>query len=333
MNFQTHSKKIENKLLLLHNYTQIQTHRTMSSHASATAFKTDIHGIPASYALCQVPGEPDGTYSVVKVVDVPSHDNLINNSLHSDTPMHLCDRSKLITQHRLGNSELPHRTIDPAIYDQCEIDWYGAGVLPTPLYMCFIIARKCYLCGDMQASSDNINGECTENFKEGYRYCNECAPYFRQALYKTLAPIWRFRLAYEQAKDDPNPKSSFRVPIWVHRTRRDESGKSDRTNSGRPFRYTRWFVSSWIPQKSINKNDPNPENHFEEDLICVEEWNVSFGDPMSKLVSVMDVFFANQGSLCDPNYDPNVDDPLNQIRHMTLDEKQAIMRRDSAPFE
>jgi hypothetical protein len=333
LNFQTHSKKIENKLLLLHNYTQIQTHRTMSSHASATAFKTDIHGIPASYALCQVPGEPDGTYSVVKVVDVPSHDNLINNSLHSDTPMHLCDRSKLITQHRLGNSELPHRTIDPAIYDQCEIDWYGAGVLPTPLYMCFIIARKCYLCGDMQASSDNINGECTENFKEGYRYCNECAPYFRQALYKTLAPIWRFRLAYEQAKDDPNPKSSFRVPIWVHRTRRDESGKSDRTNSGRPFRYTRWFVSSWIPQKSINKNDPNPENHFEEDLICVEEWNVSFGDPMSKLVSVMDVFFANQGSLCDPNYDPNVDDPLNQIRHMTLDEKQAIMRRDSAPFE
>jgi len=333
LNFQTHSKKIENKLLLLHNYTQIQTHRTMSSHASATAFKTDIHGIPASYALCQVPGEPDDTYSVVKVVDVPSHDNLINNSLHSDTPMHLCDRSKLITQHRLGNSELPHRTIDPAIYDQCEIDWYGAGVLPTPLYMCFIIARKCYLCGDMQASSDNINGECTENFKEGYRYCNECAPYFRQALYKTLAPIWRFRLAYEQAKDDPNPKSSFRVPIWVHRTRRDESGKSDRTNSGRPFRYTRWFVSSWIPQKSINKNDPNPETHFEEDLICVEEWNVSFGDPMSKLVSVMDVFFANQGSLCDPNYDPNVDDPLNQIRHMTLDEKRAIMRRDSDPFE
>jgi hypothetical protein len=248
--------------------------------------------------------------------------------------MHLCDRSKLITQHRNGDQNAPHRTIDPAIYDKCEIDWYGTGVLPPPLYMCFILARKCYLCGDLQASSDDIHGEFTETFKEGYRFCTACAPYFRQALYNALAPIWRFRLAYERAKNDPSPNSSFRVPIWVHRTRRDESGKSDRTNSGRPFRYTQWFISSWIPQKSINKHDPNPENHFEEDLICVEEWNVpGNAEPMSKAVSVMDVFFANQGSLCDPNYDPNVDDPLNQIRHMTLDEKRAIMQRESAPFE
>lgn len=54
---------------------------------------------------------------------------------------------------------------------------------------------------------------------------------------------------------------------------------------------------------------------------------------MSKVASVMDIFFANQGSIDDPNYDPNVDDPLNQIRHMTLDEKRVIMRRESAPFE
>lgn len=54
---------------------------------------------------------------------------------------------------------------------------------------------------------------------------------------------------------------------------------------------------------------------------------------MSKAVSVMDAFFANQGSLDDPNYDPNEDDPLNQTRHMTLDEKLAIMQRESAPFE
>jgi hypothetical protein len=47
----------------------------------------------------------------------------------------------------------------------------------------------------------------------------------------------------------------------------------------------------------------------------------------------MDVFFANRGSLEDPNYDPNVDDPLNQTRHMTLDEKREIMQRESAPFE
>lgn len=66
-------------------------------------------------------------------------------------------------------------------------------------------------------------------------------------------------------------------------------------------------------------------------MICVEEWNVS--EPMSKLVSVMDVFFANLGSLGDVNYDPNEDDPLNQIRHMTLDEKREIMRRELVPFE
>jgi hypothetical protein len=72
---------------------------------------------------------------------------------------------------------------------------------------------------------------------------------------------------------------------------------------------------------------------FEEDLVCVEEWLDSGADPMSKTVSVMDVFFANRGSLTDPNYDPNVDDPLNQIRHMTLDEKREIMRRESAPFQ
>ena len=284
---------------------------------------TDIHGIPASYAIYQMPGEPEGTYAVVKILDVPDDSCAMPEIL--DTPLHLCDRSQLITQHRMGNNELPHRTIDPVMYDQSEIDWYGSGVLPLPLYMCFIIARKCYLCGDIQASSDDIHGECTESYKEGYRFCTECAPYFRQALYKTLAPIWRFRLEYEQARD-------MRSPIWVHRSRRDESGKSDRTNSGRPYRYTRWFVSSWISRKSINKHDPNPENHFEEDLICVEEWNAPL-DPMSKLVSVMDVFFANRGSIDDPKYDPNVDDPLNQTRHMTLDEKRAIMRCESAPFE
>ena len=306
-----------------------------------------------SHGICQVPGEPDGTYAVVRILNVPSDDSPttpspstpstrkspIKTNTHiiscADTPLHLCDPGKLITQHRLGNHELPHRTIDPRMYEQSEIDWYGTGVLPPPMYMCFIYARKCYLCGDMQTSGD-IHGECTENFKEGYRYCDDCAPYFRQALYKPLAPIWRFRLESERA-------DKFRIPIWVHRTRRDESGKSDRTNSGRPFRYTRWFISSWITRKSINKHDPSVEP-FEEDLICVEEWfnhhdkeitsePMSRAEPMSKMVSVMDVFFANRGSLTDPNYDPNADDPLNQIRHMTLDEKRAIMQRESAPFE
>ena len=284
---------------------------------------TDIHGIPASYALYQMPGESDGTYAVVKVIDVPDDSTTKSDSktLTSDTPLHLCDRSQLITQHRNGDQNAPHRTIDPAMYHQSEIHWYGASILPSPLYMCFILAHKCYLCGDMQASSDDIRGEYTENLKVGYRFCTACAPYFRQALYKKLAPIWRFRLEYERDR-------SMRSPVWVHRTRRDESGNSDRTNSGRPFRYTKWFISSWIPKKSINTYDLNP---YEEDMICVEEWNAS--EPMIKLVSVMDVFFANLGSSCDPNYDPNEDDPLNQIRHMTLDEIREIMRRESVPYE
>lgn len=284
---------------------------------------TDIHGIPASYALYQMPGESDGTYAVVKVIDVPDDSTTKSDSktLTSDTPLHLCDRSKLITQHRNGDQNAPHRTIDPAMYHQSEIHWYGASILPSPIYMCFILVQKCYLCGDMQASNNDIRGEYTENLKEGYRFCTACAPYFRQALYKKLAPIWRFRMEYERDR-------SMRNPVWVHRTRRDESGNSDRTNSGRPFRYTKWFISSWIPKKSINTCDLTP---YEEDMICVEEWNAS--EPMIKLVSVMDVFFANLGSVCDLNYDPNEDDPLNQIRHMTLDEKQEIMRRKSAPFE
>jgi len=291
-----------------------------------------LPGLPAglAYALCKVSGDEDETYAVVRVLNVPHEDDAERN-VNPDTPMHLCDPSKLITQHRLGNHELSHRTIDPAMYESSEIEWYGTGILPPPLYMCFIIGRKCYLCGDMQDSDDDIRCECTENFREGYRFCTACAPYFRQALYKTLAPIWRFRLESERAH-------RRRIPLWVHRTRRDESGKSDRTNSGRPFRYTRWSVSSWITIKSVNKHDPSVEP-FEEDLVCVEEWMergsepMSNAEPMSKCVSVMDLFFANRGSRTDPNYDPNADDPLNQIRHLTLDEKRAIMQRESAPFE
>lgn len=302
----------------------IDATREMQSPNKITS-TTDIKGM--SYALYQMPGDTDGTYAVVRVLNVPDDTGQPMNqsppSVRADTPLHLCDPSKLVTQHRLGNHSLPHRVIDPRLYDQSEIDWYATGILPPPLYMCFIYALKCYLCGDMQASSDDICGEFTENFKEGYRFCTACEPYVRQALYKTLAPIWRFRLEYERV--------DRRSPVWVHRTRRDEHGNSDRTNSGRPFRYTRWFVSSWIPRKSINRHDPSVEP-FEEDIICVEEWNAP-GDAMSKTVSVMDVFFANRGSLEDPNYDPNVDDPLNQIRHMTLDEKREIMRRESAPFE
>ena len=274
---------------------------------------------------CVVYKSDEGESHIVRVLNVPKKNENSNQSFDiQDTPLHLCDPSKLLTQHRLGDHNLPYRTIDPSLYRQHEIDWYGNGILPKPMYMCFIYAAKCYLCGDIQSSCDDIHGEMTEDHRTGYRFCSACVPYFRRALYKTLAPIWRFRLEYE-CKRIPRPS------IWVHRTRRDESGKSDRTNSGRPFRYTRWYVSSWISRKSMNRHDPNVEP-FEEDLICVEEWNAP-GDAMSKVVSVMDVFFANRGSLRDPNYDPNVDDPLNQVRHLTIDEKREIMRQESPPFE
>jgi hypothetical protein len=190
-----------------------------------TTFNADNNGIPLSYALCQMPGDAEGTYAVIRVLNVPTANETNENQ---DTPLHLCDPSVLVTQHRLGNHDLPFRTIDPRVYDQSEIDWYETGVLPPPHYMCFIHALKCYLCGEIQTSGDDIHGEMTENFKEGYRFCTKCAPYVRQALYKTLAPIWRFRLQHERSY-------GRRSPIWVHRTRRDECGKSDRTNSGRPF--------------------------------------------------------------------------------------------------
>lgn len=256
------------------------------------------------------------SYTVVRGLNVTSTGHVL------DTPLHLCDPHKLITQHRLGDHRLPYRTVDPRMYDTAEIKWYETGILPPPMYMCMIFARKCYLCGEMQSSDDHMRCECTEHHNEGYRFCMDCEPYFRRALYKTLAPIWRLRLESERNRNKT---------VWVHRTRRDEFGKSDRTNSGRPFRYTLWCVTSWIPRKSMNRHDPNPENHFEEDLLCVED---NFAqEPMSKMVSVMDLFFTNRGSFADPNYDPNVDDPLNQVRHLTLAEKREIMREESAPFE
>lgn len=261
--------------------------------------------------------DSNGTsYTVVRGLNVTSTGHVL------DTPLHLCDPHKLITQHRLGDHRLPYRTVDPRMYDTTEIKWFETGILPPPMYMCMIFARKCYLCGEMQSSDDHMRCECTDHYNEGYRFCMDCEPYFRRALYKTLAPIWRLRLESERNRNKT---------VWVHRTRRDEFGKSDRTNSGRPFRYTLWRVTSWIPRKSMNRHDPNPANHFEEDLLCVED-NVA-QEPIRKLVSVMDLFFTNRGSFADPNYDPNVDDPLNQVRHLTLAEKREIMREESAPFE
>ena len=81
-----------------------------------------------SYTLCQMPGDTDGTYAVVRVLNQLPPYPPPPRPLRLDTPLHLCNQSKLITQHRLGDHGLPYRTIDPKLYDQCEIDWYGTGV-------------------------------------------------------------------------------------------------------------------------------------------------------------------------------------------------------------
>ena len=83
--------------------------------------KTDINGFPARYVLTRDPTDPTGTASiVVKVIDTSSSSSSnprppILNPLYnfSETPLHLQDQSKFITQYRLGDHSLPHRRINP----------------------------------------------------------------------------------------------------------------------------------------------------------------------------------------------------------------------------
>jgi hypothetical protein len=54
-------------------------------------------------------------------------------------------------------------------------------------------------------------------------------------------------------------------------------------------------------------------------------------EPLTKLVSVKDVFVTNHGSIATPAYDPNVDDPLNKYSES---EKTRMfeLARDAAIF-
>lgn len=295
--------------------------------------KTDINGLPAKYVLAKHPSDPEGGYVVAKVIDVPNPPRPPINPLYNfnTTPEHLTDPSKFIIQHRLGDHSLPYRRIDPELYTDEEKNWYTTGILSRPIRAVMIYQLKCYCCGDFQISDDDIHWESidVEN-RLGYKYCSNCKPYFRQAMFKTLAPIWVFRLKYEEWRDQNNV--NLEKPfIWVHRTRRDAEGKRDVLGNS-PYKYTKWRVLSWV---TVKHDMPHP-NHDgtsvvddPEDCITIEQISeiiVNGGEyyTLTKLVSVMDVLITNQGMLDDPNnYDPNIDDPLNKYTH---EEKVQIVR-------
>jgi len=295
--------------------------------------KTDINGLPAKYVLAKHPSDPEGGYVVAKVIDVANPPRPPINPLYNfnTTPEHLTDPSKFIIQHRLGDHSLPYRRIDPELYTDEEKNWYTTGILSRPIRAVMIYQLKCYCCGDFQISDDDIHWESidVEN-RLGYKYCSGCKPYFRQAMFKTLAPIWVFRLKYEEWRDQNNV--NLEKPfIWVHRTRRDAEGKRNVLGNS-PYKYTKWRVLSWV---TVKHDMPHP-NHDgtsvvddPEDCITIEQISeiiVNGGEyyTLTKLVSVMDVLITNQGMLDDPNnYDPNIDDPLNKYTH---EEKVQIVR-------
>jgi len=295
--------------------------------------KTDINGLPAKYVLAKHPSDPEGGYVVAKVIDVPNPPRPPINPLYNfnTTPEHLTDPSKFIIQHRLGDHSLPYRRIDPELYTDEEKNWYTTGILSRPIRAVMIYQLKCYCCGDFQISDDDIHWESidVEN-RLGYKYCSNCKPYFRQAMFKTLAPIWVFRLKYEEWRDQNNV--NLEKPfIWVHRTRRDAEGKRDVLGNS-PYKYTKWRVLSWV---TVKHDMPHPNYDGTsvvddpEDCITIEQISeiiVNGGEyyTLTKLVSVMDVLITNQGMLDDPNnYDPNIDDPLNKYTH---EEKVQIVR-------
>ncbi len=310
--------------------------------------KTDINGFPAKYVLTKHPSDPLGGYIVVKVLDIPVHDlsatgvsestHDVNASVYAPnplrpsinplynfntTPEHLQDQSKLVVQHRLGNHNLPYRRINVDLYTDAEKEWYITGVLQRPIRAVMIYQLKCYCCGDFQTTDDDIHWESTDADNQlGYKYCSDCKPYFRQALFKTLAPIWSLRLKYEYWNEQNNLDLE-RPFIWVNRTRRDTERKRDVLGTS-PYRYTKWRVLSWVTTKY---NMPHPSSdgatvvYDDEDCITIEQLTeqiVEGGEyfTLTKLVSVMDVVIINQGMLNDPdNYDPNIDDPLNKYTY------------------
>jgi hypothetical protein len=294
---------------------------------------TNINGIPAKYVLAKNPNDPSGdSCVVVKVLEVgdrDAHPNPIRvpssyiSYNFSDTPLHLCDPTNLVTQYRRGDHSLPHRTIDISKQTHAEDDmrWYSdpESKIPPPKRLVMISVLRCYLCGDFNKTDDSIYFEGVGEHTFGYRYCSECRPYFLGSLYKSIIPIMKFRRDYEEwvaSRDMTLPKPF----IWVARTRRDENGR--RIVAGNtPYRYTKWRVLNWVTTKHkfprISPIDNETIINEEEDsIVCEQIETVDVVDfeyaTISKLVPLRDVYITNLGLFTDPEYDPNNDDPLNK---------------------
>lgn len=317
--------------------------------------KTDINGVPARYVLTKDPSDPTGTASiVVKVIDTdafnsPTHNRPppVLNPLYnfSDTPLHLQDQSKLITQHRLGDHSKPYRVINPDNYTEEEMNWYVTGEIPPrPMSMCMTFAKKCYLCGDFQQHEDDICFESAGEHPFGYKFCKDCEPYFRCDMHERLklSCIWELRLAYEEWRKfvsstststctSPAPEKPF---IWVNRTRRDKNGQRDMT-SKLPYRYTKWRIIDWVPKKfemshydetTCQVTRAEEYGVVVEQLDTDEQANMLNDEYMSitKIVPIYDILAINFDLQTKTlknlsTYDPNEDDPLNKY---TYQEKQ-----------
>jgi hypothetical protein len=327
--------------------------------------KTDINGVPARYVLTKDPSDPTGTASiVVKVIDTDAFRNQnprppILNPLYNftDTPLHLQDQTKLITQHRLGDHSLPYRVINPEHYTSEELRWYVTGEIPaSPMSMCMIYAKKCYLCGDFQQEQEDMRFESAGEHPFGYKFCKDCEPYFRRDMQGRLklSCIWELRVAYEEWRKfvqspeyantpaDEKPTAKPEKPfVWVNRTRRDENGQRDMI-SIRPYIYTKWRIINWVPKKF-------EMSHYDEathQVIRAEEYGVVveqideqpniMNDEymcLTKIVPIYDILAINFDMKTNKmknlsTYDPNEDDPLNKYMY----EAKVEMMHNSKPL-
>lgn len=236
------------------------------------------------------------------------------------------------TQYRCSIPNLGSRVVDPALnmYDDAQLQWYENPVdIPEPARLVMFEIRRCYLCGDLRPGNGMVDsGNCESDvgiYHEGvgehpygYRMCLECKPYYLSALKHKLGPVWRFRRQFDQ-----NRAIDSHVPLklWVARTRYDEHGTRVRTGN-MPFKYSSWHVARWSPLKYIDKHksEQDPE-YVNEDCLIV----ASNDESVSKLVNIDDIFITNYGSIADPNYDPNTDDPLNRY---TRDQRQRMCEEE-----
>jgi len=303
---------------------------------------TDINGFPATYVLTKNPSDPSGmSYMVAKVLDIPEFHS-VSNATHafpnpiripssyisynfSETPPHLCDPMSIVSQHRCSNINLPRRVVDISKnqYSEQELQWYAdpESTIPPPMRLVMICMLRCYLCGDFKESEDDIHYESVGEHTYGYRYCTDCRPYFLKSLYKTIAPIIKFRHNYEAWIESRGTVS--KPFIWVARTRRDEYGQRV-VKGNAPYRYTKWRVINWVARKHdfprvLPEDNDVVVNENEYSLVCEQIELENMPDfenaSITKLVPLRDIYIVNHPLLVDQTtveYDPNNDDPLNK---------------------